>query len=272
MEIDLPLVSVIVPVYNGEVYMEQCIQMLQNQSYPRIELIVVDDGSTDRSVAIVEQHPEVKLVQQENLGVSTARNRGLSVATGDFVHFLDVDDMVNESFYQNMVQALLKSNTDMACSGMINQRVKKETHFFKQTKVYRNLQDKLKITYAGRIGYVWRYLFRSEFLRQNNLVFEEGRIVEDMMFSITALYFANGLVVVPEAVYTYIFRANSQLNIVGEAHQAKRDADWQHAKLQRKAFAEKHGFKVPGVDYGKLAYKWWGLKNLYLLNKNNCLD
>lgn len=257
-----PLVSVIVPVYNAEDYLAQCIENIQRQTYKNIEIIVVDDGSTDQSNAIAKQY-NVKLVSQKNLGVSVARNKGIEKANGQYLHFMDVDDLVNDTFYERLVAAALNTGVDVACAGMINERVKNETHFFKRQKVYRSTNEKLKITYVGRIGYVWRYLFKTDFIRKNNLRFEEGRIVEDLMFSLSALFFANGLVVVPGANYTYVHRENSQLNTIGEQQLAKRNRDYEHAKSLRKAFAEKHGFKIPGVNSGKLAYFFWKLKNSF---------
>ncbi|RZJ80483.1 MAG: glycosyltransferase [Flavobacterium sp.] len=257
-----PLVSVIVPVYNAELYLAQCIENITSQTYQNIEIIVVNDGSTDNSAEIAAQY-QVKLIRQENQGVSVARNKGIDLAQGEYLHFMDVDDVINDCFYQKLVSSLLETGVDMACSEMINQRVRKETNFFKKLKVYRAVPQKLKITYVGRIGYVWRYLFKTEFIRNNKLRFEEGRIVEDLMFSLQAVYFSNGLVVVPGATYTYVHRENSQLSIVGDVYQDKRDRDWQHAKALRKVFAEKHGFKIPGVNSGKLAYFWWKFRNLY---------
>ena len=267
MEINAtPLVSVIVPVYNAEEYLAKCIENILQQTYKNIEIIVVDDGSTDHSADIAERYA-VKLIKQENLGVSVARNKGIEAALGQLLHFMDVDDLINIEFYQELVSAMVDTGVDIACSEMINQREKKHSSYFKKIKVYRSVSDKLTVTYVGRIGYVWRYLFQTEFLKKHNLQFEEGRIVEDLMFSLCAVYFANGLVVVPGAKYTYVHRENSQLTIVGDKYQAKRDRDWQHAKAQRKAFSEKHGFKIPGVNTGKLRYLWWKIKKSKLFKK-----
>lgn len=261
-----PLISVIVPVYNAEEFLEQCIKNIQNQTYKNIEIIVVDDGSTDNSAEIAERYP-IKLIRQNNQGVSAARNKGIDTAKGQYLHFMDVDDSINLTFYQKLVSSIIETGVDISCSEMINQRERNQTHFFKKVKVYKSVSEKLRVTYVGRIGYVWRYLFRTEFIKTNGFRFEEGRIVEDLMFSLSAVFFANGLVVVPGAQYTYVYRENSQLTIAGEEKLAKRNRDWQYAKALRKAFAEKHGFKIPGVNTGKLTYFWWKFKNLYLKGK-----
>lgn len=257
-----PLVSVIIPVYNANLYLSNCIENILNQTYKNIEIIIVDDGSTDNSAEIAERYP-VKLLRKENQGVSAARNNGIDLAQGQYLHFMDADDLINDLFYENLVRNIQKENADMACAEMINQHNKKQTHFFKASKVYKTVPEKLKATYVGRIGYVWRYLFRTEFLKNYNIKFEEGRIVEDLVFSLTAVFHAQRLVVVPQATYTYIHREDSQLTIAGQEQQAKRDRDWQHARAVRKAFAKKHGFKIPGVNSGKFGYFLWQLKNSY---------
>ncbi len=260
-----PLVSVIVPVYNASAFIVQCIDNILHQTYKNIEIIIVDDGSTDNSAEIAQRYP-VKLLRQKNSGVSVARNAAIEIAQGEYLHFMDVDDVINLEFYQKLVSAISETGIDIACSGMINQREKNQTHFFKKLKVYTTVADKLKVTYVGRIGYVWRYLFRTEFLKKSNIRFEEGRIVEDLMFSLTAVFFANGLVVVPGALYTYIYREGSQLTLVGKEQQNKRDIDWQHAKTLRSAFAKKHGFKIPGVNSGRWGYYCWRCTNVFLSN------
>lgn len=250
-----PLVSVIVPVHNGMMYLEACIRNLLSQTYGNLEIIVVDDGSTDNTPSIAEEYP-IKLVSQNQKGVSAARNLGISYATGTFIHFMDVDDQINTEYYQNMVKALFETQADIACSGMINQKFRHKTILFPERRTYTSTQDKLAQTYVGRWGYVWRYLFRSDFFRAHKLYFEEGRIVEDLLVSVKAVYFAKSLVVVPDAVYTYVFRDDSQINTKDHMKAEKRHEDWLYAKAQMLAFAKQHNFKIPGVNTGKLRY-WW---------------
>lgn len=91
------IISVIIPAYNADIYIEQCLSSLFCQTYKHLEIIVVDDGSTDRTSEIVKTFP-VKLIRQENQGVSVARNRGISEATGEYIHFVDADDYLNICF------------------------------------------------------------------------------------------------------------------------------------------------------------------------------
>ncbi|WP_293298914.1 glycosyltransferase family 2 protein [Pedobacter sp. UBA4863] len=257
-----PLVSVIVPVYNGEKYVQACLENLLGQTYKNLEIIVVDDGSKDQSGDIAQQFP-VKLIRlAENKGLSAARNTGINAATGEYIHFMDVDDTINTDYYKNMVGAIMETGADVACGGMVNQKFRHKIIRFKQIEVFSSIEKKLSVTYVGRWGYVWRYLFRTDFLKKHNLCFEEGRFIEDLIFSMAAVYYTEKLVVVPGAEYTYYETENSIMTKANKAHRHKVHQDWLHAKKLMLDFAAEHNFKIPGVNTGKLAYKWWKIKNL----------
>jgi glycosyltransferase involved in cell wall biosynthesis len=257
------LISVVVPVYNGEKYVKNCLENLLNQTYSEIEIIVVDDGSVDNSYLIAKEFP-VKVIRLENnCGLSIARNTGLSAATGQYIHFMDVDDMVNQQYYQRLVEAITRTGADLACGGMINKKAKHKTVLFKQEAVYSKTKAKMRATYVGKWGFVWRYLFRRDFLDRHKLRFEEGRFVEDLMFSITAVFHAQKMVVVPGAEYTYNDSENSILTCVDEVHKAKVHQDWVHARKRMFDFASANSFSIPGVNSGKIRYGLWKLKNLW---------
>lgn len=253
---DIPLVSVIVPVYNGEEYVNRCIENLKSQSYDNLEIIVVDDGSTDLTRSISESH-SIRVLHQSNQGVSSARNVGIAAAKGVFIHFMDVDDQINVDYYKNMVNALMRTGADLGCSGMVNEKFKHKTILFKKRETLTTTHDKLTQTYVGKWGYVWRFVFRTDFLRSHRLFFEEGKIVEDIMVSLPAVFFAKKMVVVPDAVYTYNFREDSQISTKDTEKAEMRHRDWLHAKEQMLSFADKHGFKIPGVNSGHLRYFIW---------------
>ena len=109
-----PLVSIIVPVYNTDKFLSECIKSILAQSYRNIEVILVDDGSTDNSNAICKDFfvadRRVILVRQKNHGVSTARNRGIDIACGDFVTFIDADDTIHRDYIKNLLEDILKYN------------------------------------------------------------------------------------------------------------------------------------------------------------------
>ena len=111
-------VSVIVPVYNGEIYLEECMESILSQSYQNIEVIFVDDGSTDRSAERIQSFQErdhrVELIRQTNQYAGIARNRGFDAATGEYVIFLDADDYFDSSLVEKMVSAMQRNHADIA--------------------------------------------------------------------------------------------------------------------------------------------------------------
>jgi glycosyltransferase involved in cell wall biosynthesis len=251
---DEPLISVIIPVYNGEQYVKACLEMMMNQSYKNLEIIVVDDGSSDSSASLTLDYP-VKLIRHEkNRGLSAARNTGIDAAQGSHIHFMDVDDAINSDYYKVLIEAITETGSDIACGGMINEKKAYKTRIYKKREVFTSAKDKLEATYVGKWGYVWRYLFRLDFLKQNKLLFEEGRFIEDLMFSLPAVYYANKVVVVPDAEYLYFQRHNSIMTKKDKGHAKKRHEDHIHAKAYRTSFAKAHNIKIPGLDTGRIAY------------------
>jgi glycosyltransferase involved in cell wall biosynthesis len=243
-------ISVIIPVYNGEKYVVECLEGMMRQTYRDLELIVVDDGSKDRSLEIARGYESrgVRVVAMErNRGLSAARNAGLDASTGEFIHFMDVDDEINDRFYELMAAAVEETGADVACCGMINEPKPHRTMLFDERRVLTSTDDKLRTTNVGQWSFVWRYLLRVSMLREHGLRFEEGRLVEDMPFSIPAVFFARSLVVVPGAEYTYKLQPGSIMQTRTREHLRRRHRDMRHAREMRHNFARKHGFRIPGV-------------------------
>lgn len=258
--INTPLISVIVPVYNGEIYIKGCIENMLNQSYENLEIIIINDGSTDNSATIAETFPVKVISFPENRGLSVARNTGIDYAKGEYIHFMDVDDAINLDFYREMADAVTETDADIACCGMINELKPHRTILFPEKKVLHSIQEKLKATNVGKWGFAVRYLFRLSFLNSHNLRFEAGRFVEDLPFSLSAVFFSDKLVIVPNAIYTYIRRENSIMTRKDKAHRKKKHQDLRHAREFRDDFARKHKFKIPGIPTGKFSLffvKWF---------------
>lgn len=255
-----PLVSVIIPVYNGENYIAECIENMLSQTYPHLEIIVIDDGSVDNSAIIASNYPITLLRQNINSGISAARNRGIDYSNGEFVHFMDVDDSINDDFYSKMVAAITETHSDVACCGMKNEPKPHRTIIFERSEVLTSINDKLRVTNVGKWGFAVRYLFKKSFLLKNNLRFIEGRLIEDLPFSLPAVYFAERLVTVPNAVYTYLLRENSVMTKKDKEHRKRKHKDLRYAKELRHKFAREHKFKIPGVPtgmFGLFFVKWF---------------
>ena len=117
-----PLLSVVVPVYNAAKFLPHCLDSLCGQTYRNLEIVCVNDGSTDDSLAVLKKYASrdtrIKVIRQENAGVSAARNRGLDAATGELVTFVDADDWLEPNTYETAVQAFC-AGVDMVCFGCV---------------------------------------------------------------------------------------------------------------------------------------------------------
>ncbi|MDR1739433.1 MAG: glycosyltransferase [Bacteroidales bacterium] len=245
------IISVIVPVYNGEKYVERCMQNLQRQTYKNLEIIAIDDGSTDRSNEYLQQYP-IKIFKQENQGLSAARNAGMKIASGDYIHFFDVDDLISDNFYEKVVDAHRQIDADIYCTGMENEPKPHRTLLYDNVRVLSLKQEKIEITMVGRWGYVWRYVFRKSFLEARTLQFEVGVVVEDLPFSLQAVYFADKVVTVPQATYYYKENENTIMTSPDPVARLRRHKGWQRAKEFRRQFAREHKIKIPGVFTGRV--------------------
>jgi hypothetical protein len=161
---------------------------------------------------------------------------------------MDVDDAINDEFYERMAEAASETGADMACCGVINEPKPHRTTIYTERRVLNSTREKYLVTKAGVQGSVWRYLFRTAMLREHDLAFEEGRLAEDLPFTVQAVYFANGIVLAPGAVYTYMLREGSIMQITDKAYRRRRHRDARHAKELRHNFARKHRFTIPGVS------------------------
>lgn len=251
---DTKLVSVVIPVYNGEKYVKRLLDLILKQTYDNLDVIVVNDCSTDNSPQIASTYPFRIVNMEKNSGLSAARNRGMDEAKGEYICFIDVDDTVNEDYISSLVRVADSTGADVTAAGVIHQKATYKTQIFKDIQVFESLDDKLTATWVGRWGYVWRYLFRTEFLRQHSLRFEVGRTIEDLPFSLRALYYANKLATAPGAIYNYLWNDNSILTTKDPAKRERRHRDKKHAKELILSFAREHGFKIPGVSKGSLRY------------------
>lgn len=197
------MVSVIIPVHNAAQYLEQSVECILYQTYKDIEIIVVDDGSTDDSAEIAARFP-VKLIQQENKGVSAARNKGMEVASGDYLHFMDADDFIDLGFYEKMVNAIESVNAEIACSEVYQEKYPELSLRIKDKLLLSYAEDKMVATNLGNQAMCFKFLYRTSFLKTINLQFDTTvHVAEDLLFNIQALFLCKHMVTVPDAVYYY---------------------------------------------------------------------
>ena len=213
------LISVIVPVYNTEPWLRKCLDSIINQTYRNLEIICVNDGSTDNSAEILEEYAakdqRIVVIHQNNAGVSAARNAALSVARGEYVTGVDSDDWVPSTTYEKVLPRLL-NGVDMVCFGIdgiseAGEKVRNEYFELPAAGEQEVNSELIKNTNA----FIWNKIFRTEIIRKYKILFPVGKRYEDAIFFYTAAAMSRTICYVPEARYCYLIRGDSFTN--GEA-------------------------------------------------------
>lgn len=223
-----PKISIIVPVYNTEKYLPRCIESLIRQTLKEIEIILVDDGSTDSCPDIIKEYSSIdsriKILTQNNQKQGAARNRGTEVANGEFIGFVDSDDWIDDDFYQKLYEAASRNNSDIALATNVrigNGKTKKRLDIQKETLAC-TLQEKIDLTNQSKNPCPTNKIYRSTMLKNNNITWPEGVYCEDKLFTIEAVYFANSVVSVPNVNYYYFRNPSSTVNKNSVEHKKKK--------------------------------------------------
>ena len=209
-----PLISVIIPVYNVEPYLEKCLDSVINQTYHNLEIIIVDDGSTDHCPAICDKYAgkdqRIIVIHQENGGLSSARNAGLNIAKGEYIAFVDSDDWLELDIYQVLIHAAGNTDADMIvcdayyCKYGTNQRVTSSCN----SRVITIIEDNNDIFFhilnpTPTIRFeVWNKLFRRFVIADTR--FKIGQRYEDIYFDRVVFSRVNKCVFVDAALYNYL--------------------------------------------------------------------
>lgn len=214
------LISVIVTAYNIKTYLPRCLDSLLRQTYKNLEVIVVDDGSTDGTAAVcdryAEENPKIRVIHKENGGPSAARNAGVAIAKGDYIGYVDGDDWTEPDMYQAMLTACLMNDADIAICAY--RQVGKGGEEIRPTgdTLALSREEALEIYISGHPQYhiyhsVWSKLFRREVIK--NIDFPEGRKSEDIMYTTWAMTKASKCVFLDTPYYNYMMdRENSIMN------------------------------------------------------------
>ena len=211
-------VSIILPVYNVEKYLEDCIESAVNQTLDEIEIIAVNDGSTDNSLDILvsysNKYPNIKIVNQDNKGLSGARNSGLKIAKGEYIYFLDSDDYIDTNSMEYCYSLSKSYDLDIITfdadvfldggynlnplSGNYDRKNKLNSHVMSGEEFYNYSKQN-----RGYRPPVWLNFYKRKFLENNNLYFYEGIIHEDELFNFKAFLLADKVKYIPKK---YFFR------------------------------------------------------------------
>ena len=216
------LISVIIPVYNTEQYLKRCIESVLKQTYKNIEVILVDDGSTDNSLTICNEYANidnrVSVIHQRNSGVSTARNQGIEIMKGEYFICIDSDDWIEPNMIETLYNYIKNNDADISiCNFYINKEsgeqsikneVKKQELILTDIKgMYENLFDEKMFG-----GYLWNKLIKTSIIKDNTekiLFNEKIAIEEDVLFLINVLRRCNKIYYNSSAVLYHYFQRNS---------------------------------------------------------------
>ncbi len=246
----MKLISVIVPAYNVDKYISRCLKSILGQTYTNLEILVVDDGSTDDTPIIIDdfasKDSRIKVIHQKNAGLSGARNSALKIASGDYIGYVDGDDYIEPTMYAEMVNSCESTGAEMAVTEYKEIGGNEERLYSGNTYVLS--RDEALNTFicddkSYRIYHsVWSKLYRKDIV--DGLIFPVGHNSEDIMYTTKALCASSACVMIDKPLYNYIFdRADSIMN----------------TKLESRRFNDELPFTREKVEY----FKELGLVDLY---------
>lgn len=231
-------ISIIVPIYNVEKYLDKCIKSIVNQSFKNLEIILVDDGSPDNCPAICDEwtikDSRIKVVHKENGGLSDARNAGLAVATGEYIAFVDSDDYIEADMYKKLLSVALNNKCDIV-SCKLRMVYENDKNFVTKDDsediIIYSTEDAMSALIDDKIRQVvWNKLYKADIIK--NIPFDVGKYHEDEFWSYKAIGNATKIVTIDYTGYNYLQRSDS---IMGNDYSLKR-LDAVEAKCLRQEY------------------------------------
>jgi glycosyltransferase involved in cell wall biosynthesis len=206
------VISIIIPVYNSENTLRRCLDSILSQTFRNFECIIVDDGSTDKSLSICNSYSQsdkrIKVIHQNNAGVSSARNTGLNNSLGEYIAFVDSDDLVLPEMYQFLFGAITQNNADIICCGY-SHRGKKYVapDFFYSENQAKAVFDLKK---AELFDYIWNKLYKKDILDINNIRFSPDQSFgEDILFNLKYFSVIHTMLNIQKVLYIYTYNFDS---------------------------------------------------------------
>ena len=219
-----PKVSVIIPVYNVEQYLRECLDSVVNQTLREIEIICVDDGSTDSSLDILKEYASkdkrITVIGQQNLHAGVARNAGLAVARGEYLSFLDSDDFFETNMFEKMYNKAIETSAEICTCHVRIYNMSKNTYEncswglhddlipAKQPFAAKDIYEKI---YQFNQGWVWDKIYKKSFVQKNKVRFQSQRSSNDVFFCFCNLTLATKIIVIPDALVTHRLHVKGSL-------------------------------------------------------------
>lgn len=211
-------VSIIVPIYNVEKYLPKCLESIINQTLKDVEIICINDGSTDNSLSILKEYANrdsrIQIINTQNKGIAAARNFGINVATGEFLGFIDSDDWIDLDFFEKLYLTAKKYSADIAAAGIIrvSGRRKRILLEFKKEIATDITDEKFKICDIPDKSYTCNKIYKTSKLKEYDLKFRNNALYEDIIFTPEVIHKLNILATVPNTYYFYYKREGSITN------------------------------------------------------------
>ncbi|MBO8433782.1 MAG: glycosyltransferase family 2 protein [Tyzzerella sp.] len=210
-------VSLIIPVYNVEKYIDKCLKSAVNQTFKDMEIIIVNDGSTDNSIEIVnryiKKYDNIKLISQENKGLSSARNVGIKESSGNYIAFADSDDYFSKKFIEDMYNTIINEKSDIVVCGFKRIDENKKPNIKNRKLKYKTISsDKALDMLINDIfinNFAWNKLYKKELFTENDIYFPEGKTYEDMYVMYKLFHKSKKISIINKKLYCYVQRKSS---------------------------------------------------------------
>lgn len=241
-----PLISIVIPVYNVEDYVEKCIRSVVAQTYTHLQILVIDDGSTDSSGAICDRlattDSRIQVIHTANAGLSAARNVGIRHALGEYIAFVDSDDWIEPNMYEFLYKAIVKDNLDIAVASHYIDRgdkvifrqkknVRRTTILDRSGAIHLLMRDKVLHNYA------WDKLYRRTLFE--GLEYPEGWLYEDIAFTYRVVNRIDRMGIYPTPLYHYTVRPGS---IVSGRYEIRRNAGYFRSEYEMMSHLYEQGY------------------------------
>ena len=269
----IPLVSIIVPVYNVKPYLSQCLDSIIGQVYQNIEIIIVDDGSTDGCADICDEYKHkderVVVVHKRNEGLSSARNSGMSLATGKYITFIDSDDMVSNIFVSDIMKVMVETGADIGVSdynrfnekNCLKDSINSESEVSEISNKCFSAVECLKCIYKSDVHgmnfVAWGKIYKRSLFTDNDIYYPNGKIHEDTFTTYKVVYRAQKVCFANESLYYYRVREKSIMNcsfgkknlVALEATRETCDFFEQHKERELLTLASNYHIRLLFKDY-----------------------
>jgi glycosyltransferase involved in cell wall biosynthesis len=217
-------ISLIIPAYNVEAYIGKCLDSVFSQTYKNLEVIVVNDGSTDNTADVINSYAfdsRLKYIEQKNAGVSAARNVGIEIATGNYLAFVDSDDYLEKDMYEKLYAACKKNNVDVAiCNYNLIYEDRTVPNYSKMQNGTVNIYDDVYgyfckyCAYPKPNNYIWTRLYKADIVKKSGVRFENYKLGDDTLFSFKLLPYIHKVAFITDGLYNYFQRLNSNIYTV----------------------------------------------------------